>query len=413
MDRSNPHIAILIVLLFIVGAFGLTFYLFNRAQITLTFTSPHGAVDIYMDGVQVGTTPVALEKVPFGFRRFSFVKNGFETKEWVYDCKPNMDYGREIFLSDNSIETRVIPTVGTKFASPAVFVDDYYLIVGTEGQIEYLDSNLQKVWTNDLGEIILAPTLVAQNLIVVGTFEGSLYGLNAKDGRIIWHHNLGNNVTPLTLNDDIIWVYAGNNLLSIDNSGQILTDKPLTNKMIVDSFCFLNGLPTFIDEEGFLFSMLEEDWLTTEFPVRGKIQSSIITENYVYILGSMGDLYCYTHDAGQVYLIEHSFNLPATLKLDQNLLITSGNTISLVDPQDGKIVLQRELGEDLNEICVSQGLLLVGGESRFLFFFTPDGDFITAKDFASSIFGVSSLPHTKSFLVTTQNGVSIVKKPGS
>lgn len=419
MDRTNPHVAILIFVLIIIGGFGYAFIAYNRAQVGMNFTSPHEDVEVYLDGQLVGTTPVIIKKVPFGFKNFLFKKAGFQSKELTYDYKPQTGYTSEIFLSDNSLESIVLNTAAQQFATGAVFGNQLYTTIGLEGEIETFNYLNQSLWAISLKEMILKPILFDENLLVVGSYPGILSLIDRGTGKIIWQKNLESNVTPLAIYNEVIWVStSGGKLYSISFKGEVLTKDIFQEKILEKSFSLINGVPAFVTVNGDFCQKNNGEWQITKLASKGFVREGIITPDQIYLTTSHGHLYAFQHTGEIVFLVENSYAVPSRLALNKNLVVSTQNQIFLLNPLSGQVLFQRHLPEEINGLFFTEDRLLVAGKNGFLYFFDLDGEFITTKDLKSEIFDVKVilendlLSKRTSFLVTTRDSVRIINLPG-
>lgn len=413
MDRTNPHLAILIFVLFIVGGFVYSFIAFNRSQMGMSFTSPHDNVEIYLDGQWVGQTPIVIKKVPFGFKNFLFKKEGFQSKEWLYDYKPRSDYTGEIFLSDNSLQAMIIKTAAQRFASGTVFQDQLFTTIGLEGQIETFDSSYQKLWRLSLEEMILKPALLAENLMIVGTYAGTLAVIERETGQLVWQKKLENNVTPIALDNHIIWVLtSGTKLYSFSLAGELLSKDIFPEEILADSVSMIDNLPAFLTTQGDLIRKRDGKWQIRKMTIRGLAREAIITADQICLTTSQGHLYAFDPTGEQVFFVEDSYPDPTTLVLNRNLYVSSKDTFYILDPLSGEVLFQRQLAEEINGLFFSEDQLLVAGKSRFVYFFDLDGQFITTKDVESEVMDIKVISENASLLVTAKDSVSIIQLPG-
>jgi outer membrane protein assembly factor BamB len=76
--------------------------------------------------------------------------------------------------------------VGTKI-SAGVGTDGTLLVVGTDkGQVIATDTAGAKKWTSTIKSAVIAPPHVADGMVIVSSGDGTLYGLDAKDGTTRW-----------------------------------------------------------------------------------------------------------------------------------------------------------------------------------------------------------------------------------
>lgn len=419
MDRTNPHIAILIFVLIIIGGFGYAFIAYNRAQVGMNFTSPHEDVEVYLDGQLVGTTPVIIKKVPFGFKNFLFKKAGFQSKELMYDYKPQTGYTSEIFLSDNSLESIALNTAAQQFATGAVFENQLYTTIGLEGEVETFYGSNQRLWTQTLKEMVLKPILFDENLLVVGSYSGTLSLIDRGTGQLIWQKNLESNATPLTIKNKALWVLtSGENLYSISLRGEFLTKDIFQEKILEKSFSLINGVPTFVTVNGYFCQKNNDEWQMTKLAIKGFVSEGIITPDHIYLTTSHGHLYAFQHTGELVFSVENSYAVPTKLALKKNVFVSTKNQFFILNPLSGQVLFQRQLPEEINGLFFSEDRLIVAGKNGFLYFFDLDGEFITTKDLESEIFDVKVISENNllskrtSFLVTTRDRVRIISLPG-
>lgn len=70
-------------------------------------------------------------------------------------------------------------------------------------------TNITEQWTHDTGKAVLSSPAVVDNTVYIGSWDNSVYALNAADGTEQWTYETGDDVfsSPAAIDDT---VYIGN-----------------------------------------------------------------------------------------------------------------------------------------------------------------------------------------------------------
>jgi len=254
------------------------------------------------------------------------------------------------------------------FSSPAVAEGVVY--VGSYDDSLYaLDAQSGKLlWKYKTGDDVCSSPAVAEGVVYVGSYDDSLYALDAQSGKLLWRYRTGDDVRSSPAVAEGV-VYAGscdNSLYALDaRSGKLLW-KYKTGDDVCSSAAVAEGVVYVGSYDDSLYALdARSGKLLWKYRTGADVFSSpAVAEGVVYV-GS-GDNNLYTLDAQSGKLLwkyktrADVFSSPAVAE-GVVYVGSCDNSLYVLDARSGKLLWKYRTGDDVcSSPAVAEGVIYVG-----------------------------------------------------
>ncbi|MEZ5773421.1 MAG: PQQ-binding-like beta-propeller repeat protein [Hyphomicrobiaceae bacterium] len=235
------------------------------------------------------------------------------------------------------------------------------------GQLVALDaSGGAKLWEKALGAPARTSPTVSDGRVFITTIEGKLYCLSAQDGAELWSFRgvpqstgIINNVSPAVSGDTVIVPYSSGDVIAVKAStGEAIWTDSLGITRSHSSFARLNDTGRPVADNGTVFvvghagRMIATSERTGErlWSINlGGLQTPWVAGDSVFVTDVNGRLVALERDSGSK---RWAVKLPGDSRWNGPVLaggrlwlVSEAGEIVGVDPQSGKVVASRSLGE--------------------------------------------------------------------
>jgi serine/threonine-protein kinase len=185
-------------------------------------------------------------------------------------------------------------TEGGVFSSPAV--EGKLVVVGSRDRSVYgIDAtNGTQLWKRPTGGIVFSSPFIANGRALVGSKDGYLYSLRLADGRVGWKKPIPTKyeiISSPTVADGLVFVGADKLYAFDEDTGDVRWEHP-PDQPVISSPAVGNGMVVYGSNDGFVYGVTvdgEEKWfLRTGDQVRS---SPTISGGLVYVGSLDGNLY--------------------------------------------------------------------------------------------------------------------------
>jgi PQQ-like domain len=87
--------------------------------------------------------------------------------------------------------------------APVLFTEDKIFTASFNGEINCYDLDGNPIWTHQLGRTVLSGFVREKDLILIGTYEGDLFSLNANNGNVVQVIGVGEPITSQLVTADV------------------------------------------------------------------------------------------------------------------------------------------------------------------------------------------------------------------
>lgn len=270
------------------------------------------------------------------------------------------------------------------------------LIVATNGLSEVYclkEEAGSEVWEAKLSNPTRANPLIVDDIAIVQTIDNKTYGLNIKDGSVVWiHQGFGDKLSTLAASTTVAYKeiaivqYPSGDLYGID----LKTGQELWNLEV---------------DEGL-------EVLSTKFHLDNFIPHPIVKDNYLFAYGADGMLAKFNLETGErLWQLKHGANKPIWIS-NQVIFATSNKTLKAIDSSDGAPFWEVNLNEIApskkpqsfsSPIVANSAILVASSEGKLLVFDASNGNLIEQRDILSNSFYQ---------LVALEDGLYVLSKNG-
>lgn len=404
MARTNTHIAVTMLICFLVIAVSYLVFTHIRGMGTLTVvTYPEGA-DVYIDSEFRGSTPVKIPRVSSGLREVSLDKDGYEEFSGMYTFSPRDERKIELYLSTEKIKK------GPSFSTRAITAAGFYPH-GSKLYLATVDGSLYALnrENKDIKEeisfsdvTVLLPPAANDEKVFITTYDGRVFGIDNKDFEVLWEKDLSRRfLRHFPVENGLVGISADRtSIFYLKNCGEMKWSVRTSKRLLAESFRKVNhillglfedgrvvsvnlleGEMTYLDETEILHIKFSdnngeviaiftregnlnirkisgEQILNAQFPDK-KIDFFVVQDEHLFISHSKGILMAIEMENGEIIWETDLFSpTSALLKVENKIFVgCEDGSIYVLNKETGRVYGRKQLFGEIKSLCYDPGIL--------------------------------------------------------